>query len=306
MNAPPALTPVVPRRRLRAATVLQFLLLACIWGSTWIVIKGQLASPVPAAWSAAYRFGIAGLCVAALSIVLGRGLRLSRFGHGIAAIAGLFQFALNFNLVYAAERHVASGLVALIFALIVVPNTVLARVFLGARVRPSFVVGSLIGLGGVAVLVGRDLDLNGAETALGLALAVAAVLAASAANVVQASGRVRALPLEPLIACSMLYGATTMAAWAWATTGAPVVTAAPAYLGGLAYLAVIASALAFRLYYALIREIGPARAAYVNVIVPVLALTLSTVFEGFAWGPREAIGAVLALIGLVVALRGRG
>ena len=307
MNAPaPVLTATLPRRRVRTATIVQFLALACIWGSTWIVIKSQIAAPVPPAWSATYRFVIAGACLAGLSLALGRGLRLSRFGHLVAVGVGALQFGLNFNLVYAAERHVASGLVALVFALIVVPNTVLARLFLGAAVRPSFVAGSVLGLGGVALLVGRDLGLNGAGAMLGLGLAVAAVLVASAANVIQAGGRVRALPLEPLIAFTMVYGAAWMAVWAWATAGPPVFSAAPAYLGGLAYLAVVASALAFRLYYALIREIGPARAAYVNVIVPVLALALSTVFEGFAWGPREAVGAALAFAGLVIALRGRG
>ena len=144
-----------------------------------------------------------------------------------------------------------------------------------------------------------------ADDGIGLALAAGAVLGASVANVIQGSARARALPLEGLIAEAMLYGGLLSAAWAWASSGPPVVELRWTYAAGVTYLAVVASALAFRLYYALIREIGPARAGYVNVVVPVVAMTLSTVFEGFVWTWGAGLGVVLALSGLVVALRSR-
>ena len=80
----------------------------------------------------------------------------------------------------------------------------------------------------------------------------------------------------------------------------------PGYLAGLAYLAVAASAVAFSLYFAMIREVGPGKAAYSGVIVPVVAMALSTVFEGYVWTPMAAAGGALAIAGLVVALRSRG
>ena len=305
MNAPhPPITAAPQRRRVRAGTVAQFVTLACIWGSTWIVIKGQLGL-VPVAWSVSYRFLTAGIAMAVLTVLLGKRLRLPPGGHALALLVAALQFALNFNLVYEAERHVTSGLVALIFALIVVPNTVLARVFLGQRIAPMFIAGSVLGIAGVALLVGRDIDMKGPEVALGLMLGATAVLCASAGNVLQATGRARALTLEPLLAFTMVYGGLMAAAYAWATTGGPVVEPRFTYLGGIAYLAIVASALAFRLYYALIRDIGPARAGYVNVVVPVVAMSLSTVFEGFVWTGQAAFGAVLTLAGLVIALRSR-
>lgn len=305
MNAPaPELNAAAPRRRVHVATVLKFLALSLIWGSTWLVIKGQLGT-VPVAWSVSYRFFGAGAAMLLLCIVLRRPLRLPAAAHGLALVVALLQFCLNFNLVYEAERYVTSGLVALIFALLVVPNALLARLFLGQRVAPLFVVGSALGIAGVALLVGRDLDLNGPGVAIGLGLGVVAVLCASGGNVLQATQLARNQPLEPLLATTMLYGALFSAAFAWATSGPPVVEASPTYVGGVAYLAVFASALAFRLYYALIREIGPARAGYVNVVVPVVAMSLSTLFEGFAWTASAALGAVLALLGLVIALRSR-
>ena len=306
MNAiSPDIVAAPQRRRVRTATVVQFVLLTLIWGSTWLVIKGQLGV-VPVPWSVSYRFLAAGLVMAALALALGKPLRLPAAGYAFAATVALLQFALNFNLVYEAERHVTSGLVALIFALLIVPNTVLARIFLGQRIAPLFVVGSGLGIAGVALLVGRDLDLRGSDVMLGLVLGVTGMVCASIGNVMQGSRLGRSLALEPLLATTMVFGGLMTGAWAWATAGAPVVDPHFTYLGGIAYLAVAASALAFRLYYSLIREIGPGRAGYVNVIVPVVAMSLSTLFEGFVWAWGAAAGAALALAGLVIALRSRG
>lgn len=305
MNAPsPTIVAAPQRRQVRLATVVQFALLTLIWGSTWLVIKGQLGL-VPVPWSVSYRFLCAGLVMAALALVLGKSLRLPAAGYAFAAIVALLQFCLNFNLVYEAERHVTSGLVALIFALLIVPNTLLARIFLGQRIAPMFVVGSALGIAGVALLVGRDLDLRGSEVVLGLALGIVGMLCASVGNVMQGTRLGHSMALEPLLATTMIFGGLISASWAWATTGAPVAELRFTYLGGIAYLAIVASALAFRLYYSLIRELGPGRAGYVNVIVPVVAMSLSTVFEGFLWTWSAAAGAALALTGLVIALRSR-
>ncbi|TRW15287.1 DMT family transporter [Glacieibacterium frigidum] len=289
---------------MRAGVVAQFVALSLIWGSTWLVIKDQIGD-VPVEWSVSYRFLVAGGAMALLCVVLRKTLRLPRSGHALALLVAATQFVANFNLVYRSELYLTSGLVALIFSLIVVPNTVLARVFLGQRIAPAFVAGSVLGIAGVALLVGRDLDVKGADAGFGLALACIAVLCASAGNVLQATGRARALPLEALLAWGLTYGGILSAALAWASAGPPQFDLRPSYAAGIVYLALIASTLAFRLYYSMIREIGPARSAFVNVVVPVVAMTLSTIFEGFVWTWTAGAGAVLTLIGLVIALRSR-
>ena len=305
MNAPVRDIVAAPqRRRVRPTVIAQFAALSVIWGSTWLVIKNQIGI-VPIEWSVSYRFLIAGAVMALLCVVLRKSLVLPRAGHGLALAIALTQFTLNFNLVYRAEVYLTSGLVALMFSLIVVPNTVLARIFLRQRIAPGFVVGSVVGIGGVALLVGRDLDLTGSDVGFGLVLAGIAVLCASVGNVLQATSRARALPLEGLLAWSLIYGGLLTAAVAWTAAGPPVFDMRPGYVAGVLYLAFIATTLAFRLYYAMIREIGPARSAYVNVVVPLVAMTLSTVFEGFIWTWSAALGGILALIGLVIALRSR-
>ncbi len=283
---------------------LYFATVTLIWGSTWLVIKYQLGL-VPPSWSVTWRFLIAGLVMMGFCVVMGKSLRLTTRQHGFALMLGLAQFVLNFNLVYRAEQHAASGLVALTFALLVLPNALLSWAFLGVRVSRRFIFGSAVGIVGVVLMCWTDLVEPGSEVALGLGLALAGMLTASVANVMQAAPAGRAMPLEPGLAWSMFYGTLMNAVLAFWISGMPVVDWSPGYLGGVAYLAAAASALAFMLYYQLIREVGAGRAAYTGVLVPLVALTLSTVFEGFVWSRMTVTGAVLALAGLIVALRSR-
>jgi drug/metabolite transporter (DMT)-like permease len=287
--------------------LIYFGIVTLIWGSTWLVIKTQLGV-VPVSWSVAWRFLLGGSVMMLLCLATGKSLRLGGHGHLFAVVIAVTQFVLNFNLVYRAEQHVTSGLVALTFALLIVPNTLLAALFLGQKFTARFAIGSLIGIAGLVMMFARDLMLpgaNGPEIALGLGLGLAGVLAASVANVMQASPAGRALPLEGGLAWSMLYGGLLNAGLAWAVAGPPVVDWSWGYLAGVAYLAVVASALAFSLYYALIRQVGPGKAAYTGVIIPVVAMALSTLFEGYVWTPLAAAGAALAMVGLVVALNSR-
>ena len=287
---------------------LYFAIITLIWGSTWLVIKTQLGV-VPPSWSVAWRFLIGGSVMLASCVAAGRTLRIGWRGHGFAILVAIMQFVLNFNLVYRAEQHLPSGLVALSFALLLVPNAILSALFLGQRTSLRFAIGSLIGLTGVGMVVARDLVMPGAQPAvimLGLALALGGVLSASVANVMQASPIGRSLPLEGGLAWSMVYGGVFNVIVARAVAGPPVIDWSPAYLAGLVYLGVVASAVAFSLYYAIIRELGAGKAAYNGVVVPIVAMALSTVFEGYVWTSLAVAGGALAMVGLVVALRSRG
>ena len=89
------------------------------------------------------------------------------------------------------------------------------------------------------------------------------------------------------------------------TAGPPQLPLDARYLGGVAYLAIVGSVVTFPLYFQLVRELGAGRAAYNGVVVPIVAMGLSTLFEGYRWSLLAGTGAVLALAGLVVAMRAR-
>ena len=298
---------LLDRRRLGLGNAAQFIGASLIWSSTWLVIKGQLGE-VPLAWSVAYRFILAGTLMIGFCLATGRWRRPSARVHLFALVSGVAQFALNYNLVYAAEAHLTSGLVAVIFALVIVPNAILARVFLDVPITLRFVVGAALATGGLGLIFARDLvqpGFDGAATGYGLMLAVLATLSASVVNVMQANSFSRTLPAMPTLGLSMLYGGCLAALYAATVAGPPVFDLRPAYWLGLLVLAVLGSIVAFSLYYNLIQKIGPGRAGYVNVVVPVLAMALSTVFENYIWSVEAVVGTALAMIGLVIALRGR-
>lgn len=221
------------------------------------------------------------------------------------ALFGLAQFVFNFNLVYQAERHIASGLVAVVFATLFVPNALLARMFLGQKTSGRFLVGSVLAVGGIALLFVNELQRDPAgrsETLLGIVLTLLAVSCASTANVMQGSKRAGKLPMATMLGWGMLFGATMDAIFAWTVSGPPVFEYRWGYVLGLGYLSVIASALAFTLYFTLIRTIGAARASYSSTIIPVIAMLISTFAEDYRWTGLAVAGAVLAMIGTFTAL----
>src|SRR4051812_18137856 len=101
----------------------------------------------------------------------------------------------------------------------------------------------------------------------------------------------------------MVYGTLCDATLAFVLAGPPAFDARFTYWAGLLYLGLCASALAFTLYFGIIRAIGPAKAAYSSLLVPIIAMGFSTALEGYRWSRPAAAGGVLALAGLFIALR---
>ena len=296
---------IEPPVRARWITWAQFLTVVLIWGTTWIVIRSQLEM-VPPSWSVAYRFVVATAAVVAFCLLTRRPLAISASGHRFAAIAGVFQFAVNFQLVYRAEQHVTSGLVAVVFALLLVPNSLLAWAAYRSHISWRFAGGAALGIAGVALLFRHEfLSGGGPDALLGLALTAGGVLAASVANVMQASPAGRRLPPFATLAWMLGYGCLANIAVAALIAGPPVWDPWPGYAAGILFLGVLGSAVAFALYYDLIRRLGPGPAAYTSVVIPMVALAFSTALEGYRWSGAAVGGAALALTGLVIALRAR-
>jgi drug/metabolite transporter (DMT)-like permease len=286
------------------AVVLPFIVFTAIWGSTWIVIRGQLGI-VPPQWSVTYRFSIAAIAMAALAAWKGESLRLGRKGLLAATFLGFTQFCINFDAVYLAERHITSGVVATVFALLLIPSSLLSWAFLGQRPTTRFVWSSLVAVAGIILLFVHELRAHAAgasQVVAGIGLTFIGMLGASTANVMQARAEFRRFPLFALLAWSMAAGAVIDGLIAFAMTGPPVLDARPVYWVGLLYLALAASVLTFSLYYPTIRKIGPAKTAYSSVIVPIIAMGFSTWLEHYRWTWLAVLGAILALGGMAGAL----
>nr|WP_276591716.1 DMT family transporter [Sphingomicrobium nitratireducens] len=288
--------------------VIPFIIFTAIWGSTWIVIRDQLGV-VPAQWSVAYRFMIAAVGMALVTRWKGHSLMPSRDLLIAASVVGIAQFTLNFNAVYMAEHYVTSGLVATVFALLMVPNALLAWAVLGQKPTGRFLLASAIAACGIALLFlhewrsNPDVDLDGLW--LGIGWTLFAMAGATVSNVYQAREQVKHLSLFALLAWAMAIGAALDAIIALAIAGPPVIETRVGYWLGLLWLALAASVVCFSLYYPVVRRIGPGKAAYSSAIVPIIAMALSTLFEGFQWTALSLGGAALAIGGTVLAMRAR-
>ena len=291
-------------------TILAFLLTGSIWGSTWLVITGQIGE-VPAAWSVFYRFALATPALFIGAAMMKRRLRLSAAEHRLAVLVGVLQFSGNFLFVYHAELYMTSGIVALMFGLMMVPNAILGRVFLGEKAHGGFVIGSAIAIVGVALLLIHEWQANpqsgviGGSVGLGIALTLLGMLVASIANVVQANDLGRGVPMVSLLAWAMLYGTLFDLGFAALTAGAPPFPTQPQFWAGTLYLALIGSVVTFPLHYNLVREIGAGRTAYNGILTISVAMLLSTLFEEYRWTALTAGGMGLAVAGMVIALRSK-
>lgn len=299
-------TTPAPHALLRPAIAIPFLLVSLIWGSTWFVITTQIDDVTPF-WSVVFRFALATPAMFLLVTIMGRPLAMPRAAHGLAMVVGLFQFCGNYAFVYMAELHLTSGIVALIIGMMLVPNAILGSLLLGQKITARFFLGSAIALAGIALLLLNEAQLAplGDNVALGAVMAVIAMLAASIANIVQAGKIGHSVPLVSLLAWSMLYGLFVDIALAFGFEGVPTVPVDPLFWAGTLWLALVGSVVTFPLYYDLVRKLGAGRAAYNGVLVIVVAMLISTLLEGYQWTSLAIGGGVLAMIGLLVALRAR-
>lgn len=285
--------------------LIPFIIVTLIWGSTWLVIRDQLGT-VPESWSVTYRFAVAAIAMFALALIRRERVWLPAKVQLFAVAIGLAQFMLNFNFVYRAEQYLTSGIVAVIFALLIIPNTLLSRLFLKTPVERKFLAGGSIAMMGVGLLLAHEAGAIRVDTGavlLGAGLTLAGVLSASAANVMQATSLAKAQSMIVLIAWAMLWGTLGDALFALATVGPPVFDPRPTYIAGVLYLALFGSVLCFPLYFNIIRTVGAGPAAWSSVLVPVIAMALSTLAEGYVWSGLSIAGSLLAIIGLIVALR---
>ena len=283
---------------------LLFLVPSVIWGTTWLVIKFQLGVVAPEV-SVAWRFALAAALLLGWCALRGIRLRASARDHASYFVVGILQFGLNYVLVYLSEQHLTSGLVSVLFVLIVFWNLLGARVLLGVAAPGTVVAGALLGFAGVALVFLPELLQVHPGLAAGAVLAVLATLVASAGNLLAQHLYARGVPVVSSTAWSMLYASLTVAGYC-AVRGIPFAfDPSPRYVASLAYLAVFGSVIAFVAYLTLLHRVGAGRSGYTAAVIPVLAMLSSTVFEGYRWTPAALAGMAIVIAGTVLVLRGK-
>jgi drug/metabolite transporter (DMT)-like permease len=225
--------------------------------------------------------------------------------HGWLIVTGIVQYSVNYWAVYEAERHVPSGLVAVLFSLMVFGNALSGWWLFQQRVTPRFFVAALFGVAGVVVIFWPEVVAAGARphAGLGLAAGLLAVVMACSGNAMTLTLSRRGLALLPMLGWSMTYGALALLAVAAAQGSLFALGHSVAWWASLVYLAVFGSVVAFFVYFRLAQREGPARAAMTGVMIPPIALAISAALEGWQPALLSLAGVVLCLGSVYVATR---
>jgi drug/metabolite transporter (DMT)-like permease len=275
-----------------------FLCTVVFWGLTWYAIKVQITFVTPEV-SIGYRFALATAMMFAY-LLLTRQLHRTRLTDHLWFLAlGLFLFGFNFVSIYLGSGYLASGVVAVLFTISTLFNSLNNWIFNRQRPDGRVLSGALMGMSGVALLFSQDLatlDL-GSERLLGMGLVFLGTYIFSLGNMVSMQVSRRGIPLTTAMAWGMFYGTIVHFCSAGLQGMAFPTPTDAAFIWSLLYLALPGSVLGFLVYLSLLKRVGPERAPYATVCAPVVALTVSTFLEGYVWTMEARMGLPLILLG---------
>jgi len=288
--------------RLTWKVLLAYAIIYFVWGSTYLAIRVGVLE-MPPLLMAAIRFLIAGGLLYGWTVLRGERTPTLRQWASISLLAFLI-FAVDYGLVFWAEQRVPSGVTAVMMATISAFMALAEIIFLGTqKLTLRLAVALLVGLGGVAVLVSRSLDLGGAPVdTLG---AVALIVGAIAWAVAAVFARTRPLPDSKFLSsgAQMLVGGVMLAIASFALGEFKEFHPAAVSLGAwfsLAYLIVPGSIVAFTAYVWLLHHDSPTRVGTYAYVNPVVAVLVGYFIGGEGLGLRTLLGALLVLVSVVM------
>jgi drug/metabolite transporter (DMT)-like permease len=273
--------------------------MAVVWGIPYLLIKVAVDELHPAV-VVALRCALGSLLLLPVALARG-GFEGLRGQWRWIALFALVEITAPFLLLSFAEIRLSSSLTGLLVAMVPLLAAVAARLVGLDRIDARRAVGLLVGLAGVALLVG--VDVRGGDLLAVLAV-VGAAIGYSAGPIILAT-RLREVPSLPLTTVALALAAVVVAPWAVVERPAEV-----AAIGGTAWLSVVAlgvvcSAIALLVFFALIAEVGPARAAVITYLNPVVALALGAALLGEAVTLGMIVGFPLVIAGSWLATSSR-
>lgn len=280
---------------------LLYCLVVVIWGTTWIAIylqQGPVSAPVSIFW----RFAVASAVMIIILLASGKLRKLSARDHLFCLLQGGCVFCFNFWCFYTAAAWINTGLESVIFSMAVLFNAVNSFLFFGQKPPTRFYFAAGLGLTGIVTLFWQDLLNSGLNHSLllGIGLSALGTFGFSLGNMISLRHQKKGLEVLTTNSWAMLYGTLLIAAIALARGDDFTPQWTFSYLSALLYLAIFGSVIAFGAYFTLVGRIGPSKAAYSTLLFPLVALTLSTLYEGYIWQVNAIAGLVLILLGNLV------
>jgi len=248
---------------------LAFVLLCLIWGSTWLAIR-VLVREVPPFKGAAIRF-----VIAAAILFLWGALRKSGWPKGerqwnAIVVLSFTMMALPYGLLFWAEQNLSSSMAAVLFSALPLTVSLFTPLMMHRKVPRAAVYAMVIAFGGVLLLLFTTLWTS--RPALWGGVAVLGSMVCSAWSTVYAKTRLR--DVDPVIATALqlLFGAVGLFWAAWALESHRSTTWSNQAIVALLFLATFGSAMAFAIYYWLLKHMQPYEISSLNLVVPVVAV----------------------------------
>lgn len=280
---------------------LLYILVVVIWGTTWIAIymqQGVVSVPVSIFW----RFAVAAVVMLVTLLALGRLKRIALKDHLFCVLQGACVFGFNFFCFYHAAAYISSGLESVIFSMAVLFNAFNNMLFFRKKPSPRVLPAAALGIAGIIALFWHDLVATQLAPSLliGIGLSALGTFGFSLGNMISARHQSRGLEMLSTNTYAMFYGTAIMGLVALASGESFMPDFSARYIGSLLYLAIFGSVIAFGAYFTLVGRIGASQAAYSTLLFPLVALSLSTVYEGYVWHANAVLGLVMILVGNLV------
>jgi drug/metabolite transporter (DMT)-like permease len=275
-----------------------YLLTISIWGSTWILAKFQV-DEVSALQSVFYRYVIAAILLQGLISGMRSRNSHSLKTHGKFFLLGSLLFCWNYVLFYTAtDLGITTGLIAVIFSLIITMNMANNAILFGERPELGTLIGAIVGLTGISLVFAEDMaSLQGQGLIPAILLCVAATYMASLGNMMSKILQRQGVSVTGSNGWGMTYGALTLLVIVLLFDQPMRVPITTSFLSSLFFLAIFGSVVAFWSYLTLLGRVGADKAAYAMIVFPIWALMISWMFEDFVWTPVKVAGVIVILIG---------
>ena len=277
---------------------LLYVAVVLIWGTTWIgiTLQGEYAAPLTAIF---WRFAIASVLLLSVLKISGKLKRLSLRDHVFCGLQSLCVFSLNFVCFYTAVRYINSGLESVIFSMAVFFNALNSWLFFKQKPIPRFAPAACIGLLGMVLLFWHELDFGAWHVGqlTGMALAALGTFGFSLGNMLSVRHQKHGLDVFTTNAYAMLYGTLILAMLAAVFDVSLSMPMQAGFVWPLLYLAVFGSVIGFTAYFTLVKRLGAAQSAYTTLLFPLVALSISTLWEGYEWSVAAVLGMGLILAG---------
>ncbi len=279
-----------------------------IWGSTWYIITLQLGV-VAEEVSIGYRFCIASLVLFLWGAFRGKDFSFPWEDHRIFMFKGVALYSIGYFFAYYAGGAIPSGLNAVLFSSIVIFNIFNAAIFFKQKISFLTLFGAAFGLGGLTLIFLpelRSLDMQNRSVLIGMGFAVLGGLIGSFGNIASMKSQNRGVRIIEANAFSMGYGGLLSLFIALVMGESLTFDMSFSYVGSLLYLAIFGSIVTFGCYLKVLGRLGADKAAYPMVLIPVTALFISVIFEGYQWSAYAVWGIALMVLGnIMITVKGK-